>query len=757
MRKLGLLAGLVLGANAHAVVPPLVVYGDALQGGFKDHSWAHAADYSLAATPAYGGSGKSIRFVARSWGGLQIVADNTEFNVADYDSVTFQVNGGSSGAQQLQVYVCDNYGAITGAYPLAPLVAGGAIPKNSWAQATLDFNTILLTTGTFNCLVIMDADGNNDASGQAAVYIDQIVFTPRTTPLPSGATVNVNVNFAGNVHPISPLIFGVAYGDPARNAQMGYSVRRWGGNSTTRYNWQVDVHSTARDYFWENIPDCVAPGCIGTPPAGNSADTFIGEAQSGGAQPLMTIPTIGWTPRADSPRSHPYFAGFAVSKYGAQVPFPYQSDAVDPYDTNAGTGECNPATNNSPNCVLYDAGNGLYHLINNAPTDTSTAITSTFEKGWIAHLQSAFGTAANGGVKFYSLDNEVMLWNSTHRDVHPSPPTYDEIWGKALDYAAAIKAQEPDAIVTGPVTWGYPDLFTSAQDSADCNCLDGNDRQTHSDLPFVAWYLQQVCANPLAGGKHLVDYLDLHYYPQDPNGAAGSIYSNDQDAVTVGRRLRSLKELYDPTWTSESWIADLGDSDANHYDKPDLIPRVKAWINQYCPGTKLAITEYAWDQDNTASGAVAQAEALAIFAREGVDLATRWTAPGPNSKAERGFQIFLNYDGAGAKVQGDSVAATSSDVDQVGAYAFHLAGLRTMVLLTNKDALSHDVNLTFSAALNGAWKLYGFDSATAMHQVGSGSIAGNTLSLSGLTPMSASLLVAPGVDEIFRDGFDGGP
>ena len=68
----------------------------------------------------------------------------------------------------------------------------------------------------------------------------------------------------------------------------------------------------------------------------------------------------------------------------------------------------------------------------------------------------------------------------------------------------------------------------------------------------VAWYLQQICANPLAGGKRLVDYLDLHYYPQDPNDAPTDVAGDADDAATAARRLRSLKELYDPAWVSES-------------------------------------------------------------------------------------------------------------------------------------------------------------------------------------------------------------
>ncbi|HVV95564.1 MAG TPA: hypothetical protein VHC92_00345, partial [Rhodanobacteraceae bacterium] len=71
---------------------------------------------------------------------------------------------------------------------------------------------------------------------------------------PAGGAIAVSVDTSANVHPFSPLIFGVAFGDAERNAEIGYTVDRWGGNSVTRYNWQVDVHSTAADWYFENIP-----------------------------------------------------------------------------------------------------------------------------------------------------------------------------------------------------------------------------------------------------------------------------------------------------------------------------------------------------------------------------------------------------------------------------------------------------------------------------------------------------------------------
>ena len=537
----------------------------------------------------------------------------------------------------------------------------------------------------------------------------------------AGAAVTVNVDTSADVRAFSPLIFGVNYGDDARNAQIGYPLRRWGGNSTTRYNWQVDVHNTASDWYYENIPGASDRSQV--PPVGNYADSFIDTARDYGADVLMTIPTIGWTPRADSPQNHPYFAGFSVTKYGAQ-------QSTDPWDPDAGNGV--RQSNGQP-------------ITGNDPSDTSSAVTPAFWQGWINHLKAAFGAANSGGVRFYSLDNEVMLWNSTHRDVHPDPTTYDETLAKALAYGAAIKQADPAAQVTGPVTWGYCDLFGSAAD----DCLDGSDRAAHGGMPFVAWYLQQICANPIAGGARAVDYLDLHYYPQGDNVSM----SDDDSAATAQRRLRALKELHDPTWVSESWLSDLGDFDSNHYSKPNLIPRARAWINQYCPGTKLAITEYRWGNDGTASGAVAQAELFGIFAREGVDMATRWVAPEADTRVERAFTLFLNYNGSGAKVSGSSVRATSGNADQVGSYAFVGSG-RTMLLLTNKMTSTQSVTVNFASSPGAQWNLYGFDANQGVHAISNGTLAGNTLTFNALPAMSANLLVIAGNDVIFANGFD---
>ncbi len=383
--------------------------------------------------------------------------------------------------------------------------------------------------------------------------------------------------------------------------------------------------------------------------------------------------------------------------------------------------------------------------VGNDPHDTSSEVEASFQQAWVAHLQATFGGAASGGVKFYALDNEVMLWNSTHRDVHPAPTTYDETWAKAASYGARSSSRIPPP--RSPVR--SPGATATCSVRPADNCLDGQDRQAHGGLPFVAWYLQQVCAHPLAGGVHAVDVLDLHYYPQGADVAL----SDDDSAPTAARRLASLKELYDPDWVSDSWISDLGDGDANHYDKPNLIPRVRAWIDQYCPGTRLAITEYNWGNDDhrqRRGRAGRGAGDLRARGRRACHALGRAGSRQPCRACVHALSELRRRGRASCRRQH---RAQSANVDQIGAYAFQ-GGARIAVVLTNKDPSAHDVTVSFDSSRSGSWTLYGFDAEHAVHALSSGTIAGTTLTLSALPPISANLLVVGGSDAIFANGFD---
>lgn len=63
---------------------------------------------------------------------------------------------------------------------------------------------------------------------------------------------------------------------------------------------------------------------------------------------------------------------------------------------------------------MPDAGNGVRPygslITGNDPNDANVAVDTAFQRGWINHLVSRWGTAANGGLKYYIMDNEPSIW-----------------------------------------------------------------------------------------------------------------------------------------------------------------------------------------------------------------------------------------------------------------------------------------------------------------------------------------------------------
>src|SRR5260370_7804664 len=71
--------------------------------------------------------------------------------------------------------------------------------------------------------------------------------------LPAAAQVTVSVDATLNQRPINPLIYGVAFGSTTQLNDLNAPANRWGGNSTTPYNWQTNSHNTPQHYYYETI------------------------------------------------------------------------------------------------------------------------------------------------------------------------------------------------------------------------------------------------------------------------------------------------------------------------------------------------------------------------------------------------------------------------------------------------------------------------------------------------------------------------
>jgi hypothetical protein len=721
-----------------------VVYDNALRNNWQDWSWAA---HDLNQGTIYQSAPKAISWepdaVGGDWKGIYFHSDPGAADpaVAGFTALRFWING-AGGKQAVRLVIYQNNVEV-GSKDLTPLPAG-------WTQRTVTWADLGVVAAAFDGIVFQA----NAPADQATAYVDDLELIQSGVGPPPGGPVSVAVDPTLDRRAISPLIYGVNWADSGQIATGIYTANRRGGNATTRYNWIFDTSNRAADYFFLNINEGGANGA--------AADAFVSPTLAAGAEVVMTLPLD------QVAKSAARLPGFSTTKYGPQTATECSLNPGVPGCAGNGNGECDPNVNVTtcpgpvrccnPAGPAVPGSPGLRFIAGNNPADTSVPVDLDAHVGdFVSHLVSGFGTAAGTGVRFYNLDNEPMLWNSTHRDVHPAAPGYDEVWTKGLAVATEVKSRDAGAEILGPETWGWCDFWTSAKDAALGNCLDGPDRAAHGGLAWPAWYMQQSCAHRLplghpAAGDLPVDWLDIHFYPQgnEVSGVSGN-QSAEDGAATVAARLRSLKELYDPTWVSESWIAD------GSIRTVQLIPRMRAWRDTYCPEMKLALAEYKWGRDNTLSGALAQAEALAIFGREGLDMALRWVAPQSGSLAEKAFRLYRNYDGAGSQVSGDSVRAVSSDVDGVGSYAVRAANNRLFVLLFNKDTVARDVTVTVAGGVAGNASLWRLD-GTGLAAAGTltSTAAGFAATLPARSATLARVQIPPPQSLIFADGFETG-
>ncbi|MEV4051967.1 glycoside hydrolase family 44 protein [Amycolatopsis sp. NPDC049688] len=484
----------------------------------------------------------------------------------------------------------------------------------------------------------------------AALLGAQLVAVPPA----SAAELSLSVDLFAARHAISPDIYGMNGGDPALVAELGTPVSRWGGNASSRYNFENHTYNTGSDWYFENIvagPD-------------NTLEAYVQRNRDRGIKQVVTLPMSGWVAK-DSPAS-PHACGFPATRFPVQ-------DSFDQWDANCGNGRQN-------NTELTGAD----------PADTSIPADASFAGAEVSHLVSRFGPAARGGVPIYELDNEPVLWSSTHRDVHPGPVSDDELGTKSTATAKAIKAADPRAAVLGPSGWGYCEWVASGLDG----CAPGADAAAHGGLNLSQWFLKNMKDAGNAAGKRLLDYFDQHYYPQ---------ISGDKTPEANAWRLRSTRSLWDPSYVEESWIGPSG------VNAPPLqfIRTMKQWVAQYNPGTKTAITEYNWGALDDINGALAEADVLGIFGREGLDLATIWGEPKPADPAAYAFRMYRNYDGAGSKFGDVSVSAASTDQGQLAIYGAQRRcdGALTLMVINKTGA---DLTAPLSIAGSGSGKAQRF-------------------------------------------------
>jgi hypothetical protein len=542
--------------------------------------------------------------------------------------------------------------------------------------------------------------------GACVLLLSSASSDARRPPPTSGLSVNIRVDATANQRAISPEIYGVSFATAAQLADLNVPLNRSGGNHTSRYNWQLNASNRGADWYFQSVPE-------GDSTAGGAVDAFIAASRSAGAQPMITIPTLGWVAKLGLARTK--LASFSILKYGPQLDRDWQ--------------------------WFPDAGNGMaltgQPIVGNNAQDANVPVDPAFQQSWVRHLVSKWGTAAQGGTRYYLLDNEPSLWHHTHRDVRTTGATMEEVRNRLFAYGAAVKAVDPGAQLVGPEEWGWSGYFFSGYDQQYARrngyppISTFPDRAAHGQWDYLPWLLDQLRQESSRTGRRTLDVLSVHYYPQ------GGEYSTDTSSTMQLRRNRSTRAMWDPNYLDETWIN----------DRVQLIPRLRQWVNTYYPGTRIGITEYNWGAENHINGATAQADLLGIFGREGLDLAVRWGTPAASSPTYKAFKLYRNYDGQRSTFGNTSVSATVPDPDTVSAYAALRSSDGALTVMVVSKFLSGSASITVDLlgfTATGPVQVWQLTSANTLSRQADLTVSGVRLATT-VPASSVTLFVVPGL------------
>ena len=321
-----------------------------------------------------------------------------------------------------------------------------------------------------------------------------------------------------------------------------------------------------------------------------------------GVKTVGTVPMIGWTTKRERA------CGYSVTKYGAQK-------------------EVNPTTATAAREFGWTAARSTTTI----PT-TPVSRSARSSRKTDQYLVRRFGDARHGGVAIYSLDNEPELWQWVHIDVHPMYPGYDDLTNLGITYATAIKQMDPHRACerAGNVHLDGLLLLTAGlaqrRNTGPDYVYYGNpvDRRAHGDVPFLEWYLKQFAAAERKTGRRLLDFLDIHGY----------IAPDDVQFKPAGDTANQVLRL-------ESVLGLLGQHLFRHRRERHAVSCracATGWSRNY-PHTMTAITEYNLGALDHINGALAQADLLGVFGREGLDMAAIWAPPGAGTP---GFYAYID-------------------------------------------------------------------------------------------------------------------
>jgi len=217
----------------------MTIYADSLTNGWSDGSYTVTRNFANT-SPVHSGSDSISATITGAYGGIQL--NHSSMTATGFASISFWLNGGNSGGQQLQMYANLSTGTQSPRYHLAaPLI-------NTWQQYTVFLSALGVANATnFTGFAIQDSAGSTEPT----FYLDDIQLISATAP----ALVHLTVNAGQPIRTADARWFGLnaavwdSYYDTPTTVSLLNEldtriIRLPGGSLSDEYHWVLDQTGT---------------------------------------------------------------------------------------------------------------------------------------------------------------------------------------------------------------------------------------------------------------------------------------------------------------------------------------------------------------------------------------------------------------------------------------------------------------------------------------------------------------------------------
>lgn len=224
----------------------MTIYADSLLNGWSDGSYNCTRNFANA-SPVYSGSHSISITITNAWGGLQV--NHSGLMTTGFANISFWLNGGTIGGQQLQMY------AHLSTSSQGPLFHLASPPADAWRQYTISLSSLGVANVTnLACIAIQDSAG----SIEPTFYLDDLQLN---APVPPPSIVHFSINANQPIRTADARWFGLNaamwdgyYDTPTTISllnQLGTRVIRLpGGSASDDYHWLTDMEDTTNNWQW---------------------------------------------------------------------------------------------------------------------------------------------------------------------------------------------------------------------------------------------------------------------------------------------------------------------------------------------------------------------------------------------------------------------------------------------------------------------------------------------------------------------------